>query len=298
MRTTFNASYRNALSDLQRTAEQLAQRHSELSSGQRISAPSDDPSGAQAIVGDYAATANVDQYIRSADSVTSRLSVADTVLGDMVDKIMKAQAQVTAAQGSTITAVGRQALVGELTGLRDALYTDATTVYRGSYLFSGTKSSTAPYTQNALGVVSAYQGNTSTMSIDVSEQTSVAVTFDGSAVLKGSAVNDVFVTMQNLIAGVQADNKTAINAAALELQSHFDRVVAAQSQVGTRQVQIEDQKARLSTMKRATQARLEAEERIDYAESITELNKADVAYKAALGATGRIGQVSLLDYLK
>lgn len=298
MRTTFNASYRNALSDLQRTAEQLAKRQGELSSGKRISTPSDDPSSAQAIVGEYAANANVDQYIRSADSVVSRLAVADTVLGDMVDKITQAQANLTAAQGSTITPVGQQALVGELIGLRDALYTDANTVYRGSYLFSGTKSSTAPYSQNGLGIVSAYQGNTATMSIDVSEQTSVPVTFDGSAILQGSATNDLFTTMQNLITAVQTNNKTAINTAATELQAHFDRVVAAQARVGVSQVQIEDQKARLSTMKRATQGRLSAEEDTNYAQSITELNKADTAYKAALGATGRIGQVSLLDYIK
>ncbi len=298
MRTSFNTSYRNALADVQRSAERLAEAQRQVSSGKRIGLPSDDPSGAQAIIGEYTVGSNIDQYIRATDSVDSRLSVADTVISDIVARITEVRSKLTSAQGSTLSATQRDALVGEITGIRDALYTDINTMFRGTYLFSGTASTAAPYTKDALGTVSSYQGNTSAMAVDLSEQTSVEVTFDGSAMTQGSAANDLFATMANLIAGVEADDKTAIATAASELSDHFDRAIEAQSAVGASQSQLDDQRTRLSAMKLASDARRESEEQTNYAEAITKMNQADTAYKAALGATGRIGQVSLLDYLK
>ncbi len=298
MRTSFNTPFRTSLANLQQLVQRLADTQAEISSGKRVNAPSDDPAAAQAAIGEYATTADLDHYIRSSDSVTSRLTVADTVLSDLVDKITYAQSRVTAAQGSEPTATQRQALAGELAGLRDAVYTDMNTTFRGTYLFAGTDSTSAPYSKDGSGNVTAYAGNASTMAMDVTEQRSVEVSFDGDAVLKGSDANDLFTTLQNLITAVTDNDKAAMATAATELKSHFNRVVATQSEVGTNLSLLEDDKARLQALRRASQNRLDANEKVDYASAITRMNQAETAYRAALGVTSTVGNISLLDYLK
>ncbi len=298
MRTAFTTTFRNSLADLQRLSQSLADTQAEISSGKRVTTPSDDPGAVQVIIGEAANTADIDQYIRAGDSVTSRLTVADTVLSDLIDKITQAQARATSAQGSEMTATQRDALANELTGIRDAVYTDMTTRFRGTYVFAGTASTTSPYSKDVDGNVTAYAGNASTMSIDVTEQKSVVVSFDGDAVLKGSAANDLFGTLQNLITAIGANDKAAMATAVTELKDHFNRVVAAQSGVGANLSQLEDDRARLQALRRASQNRLDANEKVDYAEAITQMNQAETAYRAALGVTSTVGNLSLLDYLK
>ena len=51
--------------------------------------------------------------------------------------------------------------------LRDAVLRNLNTSFRGEHIFGGAQGSTAPYTKNGAGVVSAYQGSTVEVSVDV-----------------------------------------------------------------------------------------------------------------------------------
>ncbi|MNC95646.1 flagellar hook-associated protein FlgL [compost metagenome] len=61
---------------------------------------------------------------------------------------------------------------------------------------------------------------------------------------------------------------------------------------------IESQKLTLQQMKQSGNERLTNLEQVDMAEAITEMQHADAAYQASLGAIGTTSRTSLMDYLK
>ena len=298
MRISFQTGFRHALSDIQRTSEELARRQREVSSGLRLQAPSDDPTGAVGAVTEHAALGAIDRYARAADSVSARLTVVDTVLGDIVEKLTQAQAVATGALGDTPTTAQREAAARELAGLRDALFGDFNTNFRGVFVFSGTASTTMPFLRNPDQTVGAYQGDTTTISVDIDRTSAVQVTFDGSSVAQGADPRDVFTVLEALRADILAANTPAIEAGIVDLKEAFDRAVKAQTQVGTDQKALEDQRLRLTDETIGAKARLSKLQDANMAEAISAMSRAEAGYQAALGATATITRVSLMDFLR
>jgi flagellar hook-associated protein 3 FlgL len=298
MRISFQSGFRHALADIERTSEELARRQREVSSGLRLQAPSDDPTAAVGAVSENAALGAIDRYRRAADSVGARLTVVDTVLGDIVEKLTQAQTVATGGLGDTPTQAQREAAARELAGIRDALFGDFNTNFRGVFVFAGTASTTQTYTKNPDGTVAAYQGNTSTISVDIDRTSSVQITFDGSSVAQGGEARDVFAVIEALRADILAGDTPAIETGIADLKKAFDRAVRAQTQVGTDQKALEDQRLRLTDEKLGAAERLSKLTEANMAEAISAMSRAETGYKAALGATATITRVSLMDYLK
>lgn len=298
MRISFQTSYRNSLVDINETLEDLTRAQRQVSSGKRIELASDDPTAAAGAVVEHGELGALDQYLRSADTAGSRLSALDTVLGDIVSRLTQAQSTAMGGLGTSATQATRESIANELQGIKDALLSDYTTAFHGTYLLSGTNQTVAPYSRNADGTISAYAGNSQSMRIDVDQHTSLQVTYDGSAVAQGSAARSVFDTLDALITGVKAGDTPAVLTGLDELKAAFDRAVLAQSRVGNDEAALEDQKARLGSLRLASLKRLSAQEDVNMAEAITDATAADTAHKAALAAVSKIANISLLDYLR
>ncbi len=298
MRVTFSASFRDAAAEISRSAEQLAAAQRLVSSGKRISAPSDDPTGASAAITDRATLGAVDAFTKTSDSATARLTVIDSTLSDIINKISSAQTAVASARGSVPTQSQRDAAATSLQAISDALASDFNVQFHGAYLLGGSKATTAPYTVGAGGVVSAYQGNGTAMSVDVGLGRSVQVAFDGSSIAKGGDPTDIFTVLSALITDVRAGNAAGMTQGVDALSRAFDRATLAQTQVGTGLNTLDDARARLSTQQLDTITQLSKTEDANMASAITQMSTADTAYRAALGAFSRIGSVSLMDYLR
>ena len=297
MRTTFNSSFIISASDLARTAEDLAKRQAEVSSGRRISKPSDDPSAASGSIHEHAEMAALDRYAQTADTANARLSIVDSVLSDMLDQLTSAKTTILNARGSNVTATQRGALADQLSGLRDALFADYGTSFNGSYLFSGEAAKTAPYTKNASGTVSAYAGTSTTMAVDVDRNTAVTVSLNGDAVARGSDAVDIFAALDQAIADIRAGNAAGMADAGAAVERAFGRATSAQTAIGTSMNAVEIHQGRVRDMRRASEGRAAGLEQVNMAEAITKMSQADTAYRAALGAIGNTGRKTLMDYL-
>jgi flagellar hook-associated protein 3 FlgL len=298
MRITFGSGDRATMADLASANEELAKYQREVSSGRKMHAPSDDPSAWASGVQERSVVASVDQYVRASDTATSRLTVADTVMSDLVAKLTAARSAVVAGQGTTQTPAQREAVAKELEGLRDAVFDDMNTMFRGTYLFAGGKGLDAPYLRNSDGSISAYQGDTSSISVDVDRTRAVRVSFVGSDVTLGAASQDVFTVFAQTIAAVRTGDQTAMGTGLSAIEAAFDRVVRTQSGVGADLNALDDERARLSEMKLASTTRLSKTEDANMAESITAMQQANTAYQTALSAVATRTKLSLLDYLK
>lgn len=293
MRVTFNQVFRNGVADIHRAAEELTRRQREVSSLKRIQVPSDDPSASSAIVGERAEVRLVDQYVRATESVDSRLRVVDSVLTDIIKNIETTLVRASAGRNSFIDQTQRDALALDIEGLRDAILTDVNQKYRDTYLFAGTRATTSPFVKDALGVVQAYAGNADTMKVDIDANRSIEVSIDG-----GAVVGSLFGDLDALAAAVRSGDIAAVATGMQAMEAAFDRMVNAQSRVGNGLSTLEEHKGRLGDIRRASEARRASLEEANLAESITKMQQADTAHRAALGAVSGAARLSLLDYLR
>ncbi len=297
MRVTFGSGYDIAMADLEHAVSELTQRQREVSSGKRVNTPSDDPASAAAAIRERAELQAIDQYSRAADSVGSRVTVIDTILSDMIDKIIAAQASASGARGTTQTDAQREATASELEGLRDAVLTDINSTFGGRYLFGGSSSLTPPYSKDAAGTVSGYLGDANALSVDIDRDRSVQVTYDARVLTQGGEAQDVFQVFSALITAVRGNDQQGIIDGLAALGKSLDRVTGVQSGVGADMNAIESHQARLTQLQLAGEARLSKDEDANMAESITKMNQASTVYEAALSAVAKRSKLSLLDYL-
>jgi flagellar hook-associated protein 3 FlgL len=298
VRITFSQSFRDAATEINRTAERLAEAQRQVSSGRRITRPSDDPAGASAAITDHAALGTLDAYTRTADTATSRLTVVDSALSDIINKIIAAQTAATSARGSVPSQSQRDAAAANLKGISDALLGDFNAQFHGTYLFSGSMATTSPYTKNVTGTISSYQGNATTISVDLGQGRPLQIAFDGSFIAQGADTSDIFSVLSSLVTAVTAGDAAGIDQGLAALGRALDRATLAQSQVGTSLNAADDARARLSTERLDTSTQLSKTEDANMASAITQMSQAETAYRAALGAFSRVGSLSLMDYLK
>ena len=127
------------------TQRDLLEVQNELSTGERLNAPSDDP-GDSAIVMQLQKTLEQrDAYSKNLQNAQSQLSEVDSSLGDLTDLLQQAQTIASQNVGSQVTSDQRQAAAAVV----ETLYNQAVSIgnkqFEGAYLFAGDKSTNAPF---------------------------------------------------------------------------------------------------------------------------------------------------------
>jgi flagellar hook-associated protein 3 FlgL len=295
MRVTFN-SINDGLAAINTAAARLDRAQDQVATGRRLRAASDDPAAAARAIDHRAEIGTLDAYTRAADSAAARLSAIDTLLGDIIEKISRAKATVAGARGSVVPPAAREAAARELEGLRDGILGDINTTVRGTALFAGAEAQATPYA--LVGGVWTYQGDQTNVAVDIGPNRSVTTALDGQAIVQGADATDLLTAVDTLIAAVRAGDQAGMDAGMQALDRAFDRAVRAQSQVGADLHGVEEEQQELSALTLASRTRLSRDEDANLAQAITEMNQAEAAYRAALGAVGTAGRLSLMDYLR
>jgi flagellar hook-associated protein 3 FlgL len=293
MRVTFNGAFVHSMQDIKEAARRVSEWQRQVSSGQRIQQPSDDPSAAAAVVGERTEMGLLDQYRETTDSVESRLLVVDSYLSDLIANLTVAQTTAAAGRSTILPPNQRQALASQLRGIRDTLLQDFNGQYRGTYLFSGTDTLTRPFSKDGSGTVQPYAGNANSQRLDIDRNRGVDVTLDG-----GAVAGDVFDVIASLADAVEAGDMTQVDAGLQGLAAAFDRFTGAQSRVGVALGDLDEHRLRLGAASRSADQRRSSLEDANLAEAVSRMQQADTAYRAALTALAGAGRLSLMDYLR
>ncbi|HWI16436.1 MAG TPA: flagellin [Vicinamibacterales bacterium] len=295
MRVTFRTVH-DGVAAVNDASERFARAQEQVETGKRIHAPSDDPIAMRKVIEGRTEIAALDSYTRTGDSAAARLAAIDTTLGAMVDKLTAAGVAASGARGSAVTQNTRVAIASTLTGLRDALVADLNTMFQGTALFSGAESQTPAYAMVAGAWT--YQGDQTTVSVEVSDGRSVTIGLDGESIAKGADASDLFTEFDALIAAVQSGDDAGMGAGMDAIDRAFQRTIRAHSLVGADQKSVDDEQARVSDLRIASLRRVSKSEDVNLAQAITEMSEAQTAFEAALQAVGSASRVSLLDYLR
>ena len=298
-RVTQNMITARSLVNLQGSLARLSRTQEQLSTGRVINRPSDDPVGTTTAMRLRSSLAQAAQHQRNAEDGAGWLQMVDTTLTGSTAIVRRAKELgiqgVNGSNGPTAMA----ALGQEVSRLRDALLSSANTTYLGRPVFGGVTAGATAY--DASGTYVGTPGAGVLRTIGTGDRVRVdqdAATAFGAQVPGPPPSGDVFADLAQLAADLQAGNLAGIRAGLDAMDAGLERMTSALADVGTRANRIDRavQAAKDATLTQ-TQSLTEVEN-VDLAAATVQLKMQEVAYQAALGATSRVIQPSLLDFLR
>jgi flagellar hook-associated protein 3 FlgL len=292
-RVTQNMLTRSSLGSLQANLARMGKLQEQLSTGRVINRPSDSPTGttsAMRLRDDLRAS---QQYQRNAQDGVAWLGTIDTALTSITDQTR--QARDTALQGANSGAVGqasRDALAATVDQLRTSLLSDANTTYLGRPVFGGITAGDKAY--DAAG---AFVGTAGAVTRTVGDGVKVRVDADADAVF-GASGDTVFDHLTALSTALRAGDSAGIQAGITSLNTDLNRLTTARAEVGTRAARVDAATQAAADTELKLKSSLSDVENADLPKVIVDLKLQETAYQAALAATSRVMQPSLLDFLR
>jgi flagellar hook-associated protein 3 FlgL len=299
-RITDSTMTRGLLRDLDSVRQRLSTSQSQLSSGSRITRPSDDPFGTSQAIGLRGEIATAQQHQRNAGEASAWLSVTDTAMSGLYDVTGRARELLVRGANDTLSADSRAAIATELDTLADAAKAHANATYAGRYVLAGTATGTKPYVAGD----DAYHGDAGTVARSIGPGVSVQVNVHGSGVLGDGSANDglLLSTLRQAAADLRGGSPAQM-ADLRSTQLHnidgvTDAISGLAASVGSTTNRVEAAVASLAQIEETATKLLSDVEDADMAETYINLTSQRTAYESALKAGAQIIQPSLLDFLR
>lgn len=289
--SAFSAS--QSVSQIQTAAAKLAAAQNQLTSGKKITTPSDDPSGTVKAMQLRGELARNTQYSSNIQDAQGWLSAADSTYSQVVSAVQEAQTLVVKGLNAGANdATANSAIAAQITGLRSTLLSLANTQYAGRPLFGGTTAGSVAYDSSG-----AYVGDNGTVTRAIAAGTTVAVNTNGPAVF-GPNGSSVFDVLQNIATALASNPSTLSGSALDQLKSVLSTVSSVQAAEGGVTSQVARAQTTQTAVGTALTTQLSGIEDVDLADMAIKVASANTSYQAALQTTAKVGQLSLLNFLQ
>lgn len=273
----------------------LTRIENELSSGKKITKPSDDPAGTNIALRYRTDIALNVQFERAANAGKARLSAADAALGSLTEVVQRARELTVQAGTGTLAPDQMRAIATEINQLLHNAIQIGNTSFGGQFLFAGTKTTTVPFVAGGETPAAVlYDGNANPIAIDVGPNATIGVDVPGNLAIQPS-INALIQIRDALNAGDQ-DAATTIGLPALD--TAIDGMLQIRGGIGARVNRLESLATRMSDERTNLEGLKGQIEDIDVADTIVRLNSARNVYEAALGAAAKAIQPSLADFIR
>jgi flagellar hook-associated protein 3 FlgL len=272
----------------------MAKAQEQLQTGRRLNRPSDSPSETATALRVRSSLADQTQYLRNAADGKAWLSTVDSTLSGITSQIQRAQ--VLATQGANSGAMSQtalDALATEVDQIRASMLQQANTQYLGRPVFGGTTAGGAAF-DVATG---NYVGDGGAVERRVGTDVKVRVDADGKATF-GEDGDNLFSHLADLATALRSGSSAGIRTGIGAMASDLTRLSAAQASEGARYNRLTKATDLASQAQLQLKSSLSEVEEVDLAEATINLQTQEIAYKAALAATSRTIQPSLLDFLR
>lgn len=283
-----------ALLGMQTGLDRLAKVQEQLTTGRVLNRPSDDPTATTSAMRIRGSVAAQHQYARNANDALAWLNQIDATFTSVTDQVHRARD--IALQGANDGAMGpqaREALATEVDQLREGLITTANASYLGRPVFGGVTGGTAAYAADGTWIGVTGDGVVRT----VGDGVKIRVDVEGPTAF-GPAGDSLFDHLEALSTALRSGSTSGMRAAIGELSSDSSRITDVQSSIGARTNRIEQAQTAAGDAQLSLTNTLSEIENTDIAKATVDLQLQEVAYKAALAATSRVMQPSLLDFLR
>lgn len=299
MRVTQNTTANLVRDNLQVILQRQTQLEQYASTGVKVSAPGDDPVAAQQILHLKSLIAAKDQYARNVSSGTSMLSMSDSAMAGISDALTRTKELALSMSSDTINSDSKTAAVAELQQLKSQIIALGNTQLNGKYIFGGYKNDTAPFDAATGG----FSGTDDNIDLEIDRGAYLTVNYTGAKLISGgtppgSSGTDMMKIFDNLTTALDSGDTSGVRAELGSLDSAMSQVLAARSVMGASINRLSSASSIGEEMQLNTTKVLSGLQDVDIMEVVSELSKQQTAYQAAIAASAKISQVSLLDYLR
>lgn len=303
MRISTNTIYQSGISKISNLQSEQFKLMQQISTGQRIASPSDDPvASARALEVSHAKSIN-SKFADTRQTAQLKLNTLESNLTSVTNMMISVKSAMVSAGNSTYSDLERGFIASELKTTLDGLVGLANTRdAAGNYLYAGFETDTAPFVANATGA--AYVGDTNKQMLQVDGQRQMAVNATGDEVFQAGG-NDIFATLQNLVTLLntpltpanQAAFSTGIATGLTSIQQGLDNVLTVRASIGTRLNELDQLDVSGSDLELQYSKSLSEIQDLDYAAALSDLSKNQTIMEAAQKSFVATTSLSLFNFI-
>lgn len=290
----------NMLRNLNNSYGKISKMQDNLTTGMKISRPSDDPVVAIKGMNYRTQLDKIGQFQRNMNEVNGWLDTTDSALDQVGSTLNRVKELVVQAANDTNTPDDRAKIKLEIDQIRQQMHDVANTQLNGKYIFSGTKTHEPAFKEG----VPNTDTNEEEIKIEVFDGIQLTVNTHGAQELF-TTVDSILGNVSNILGdetlggkevgdllGSIADgsNTTLADAQALVLNARAD--------VGARQNRVELMMNRLDIQEINVTKQKSNNEDVDYAKTITNMTTQESIHQAALSVGAKIIQQTLVDFMR
>jgi len=294
MRTTSFTIFNQLTRSLGNNLRILSRLNNILSTGKKINNPSDDATGMMKAM-DYKVSINeIEQYKRNIDEANARLSFADTTMSSVTNLLIRAREMTVQGSTDSLSLQDRTAMSQEVAELRDELLSLSNGKFRNKYIYSGFKTDTPAYDASF-----AYQGDAGEVNVMIDHNATMAINIPGDQVFSSGGttfmrtLDDLYNALTNP-ASTSADIALFID----DIDNALDRVANVRADIGARLNHLDDRRISLEDRDISLKTYLSETVDTDFAETISEISKTELALQSLRQSGAEILSQSLLSFLR
>jgi flagellin-like hook-associated protein FlgL len=294
VRITQRAVALTSLQGLNRNLDAVGKLQQQLTSGRLINQPADSPTGTNRAMQTRADQAANAQHARNLDDARSWMEQTDSTLRTMLDTVRRVRdLTVQGLNDGGLSDQARTALATEVTSLREGLISLANTKIQGRPIFGGITAGPGAY-DSTTGAWTGLTGADVTRQISDTEALRVDVT---GLEAFGTAPTDLFTVVASIATDLTA-TPTALDGHLTDLDAIMAGMQSAVADIGARGARLERIEGINADRTLTLSSQLAETENIDLPNTIMRLQMQQVGYEAALSATAKALQPTLLDFLR
>lgn len=269
-----------------------------VTTGQKISKPSDDPTSIAKILDYNSIISNIDQYNRNIESVQTRLNLTQTSLAAGVKVLEQIQGVDAGKSATSASAADRQQMATTVSNFLNQLVDVANTRIGEGYIFSGYGGNADPFdgSGNAVGIISG------DIKVKINKGMMINSNSPGDRVFKGVSIPggvDVFKAVTDYITALNNNDTPGIQTAKDEIVQAKNQLNNQSSDVLSRMGTIGAVKDQLAGVQATISKALSKEQNVDMNSAVTDFRAREMALEAARSASARIlNMPNLFDFLK
>jgi flagellar hook-associated protein 3 FlgL len=293
------------LADISEVQSQINTAEKQLSSGLKISQPSDSPEQLEALMRIRADLDRNTQVANNLSVVQSETDPAEKALETATQLMDRAVTLASQGANSTQTAATRQAIAQEVTDILQQMVGLSQTQVLGRYVFSGDQSSLASYQLDLTAPNGVDRLLTPTATRQVVDAAGVSFTvaktaqdiFDHRNPDDSLASDNVFASLNGLIVALQNNDQAGIAASINSIHTASDYLNSQLSFYGSVQGRIQDAQTYSSNYQVQLQTQLSQVQDADVTQAAIQLAQSTTQLNAAMSAEANRPRTSLFDFL-
>ncbi|WP_235867443.1 flagellar hook-associated protein FlgL [Priestia abyssalis] len=294
MRITQGMLSNNMLRNLNQSYSKLIDYQNQVSTGKKITRPSDNPTVAVQAMGYRTNLTEIEQFKTNFSKAYSSIDNADTALDDATQALQRIRELTVQASNDTNNTENRQAIENEINELKEHLMDIANTKVGDHYIFNGGNTKTAP-----VAVVDGKTVNTGTegepITIELAKGLSMPVSIKGSEVFSNDFFQNIEELQEKLKAGVSGEE---LNTYLAKIDANSDAVSTARSELGAKYNRIEVMEARTDEQEITFKRLLSDTEDVEFEKALIDLQTQTSVHQAALAVGSKVIQPTLMDFLR